>query len=129
MAEKAKKNNVVKMPAKKTPAAKKAAGGKEKDVEEVNEDKNGPRLPGMPIKVVKALVDFANKHEDTKDQHRKYTDKLIAEDEEAEMLFQKYKEHFTEDGDGGHFYRAAGIEIIRPKEKHPKIKTKHTDDI
>lgn len=93
-----------------------------------NEDAGGQlRIPGTERKVIKALVQFAERRENTKAQHKLLTAELKEQnDVEGPMLFEKYKEHFEETDDSW-IYVAGGIEIDMVK-GDLKVKTKTLSD-
>lgn len=115
--------------AKATPAAKKTSSakprGKAKDIEEMTVEPDGKqnRLPGQPRVAVKALVEFAARHEQTKKAHKLLTDQLTEEGEEGVSLYQKYRDHFEDDGTGGKIYTNGEYDVIIPAAAL-KIKTK-----
>lgn len=82
------------------------------DVEVVSEESNGQgRIPGTEYKVIGPLVTFGRHREHTKAEHKRLTAELKTQnDDEAPMLFQKYKEYF-EETDDAYIYSAGGIEI------------------
>lgn len=114
---------------RRAPAAKSGdkaefKGSAKKGVQEMVTEPDGQRrLPGQAVKVVKELVQFANRHEESKETHRLATARLVEEGYEGLTLFAKHKEHFEEDGEGGFIYQASGVQIIIPKAA-VKVKTK-----
>lgn len=94
-------------------------------IETMDETAGGQRLiPTMEVKVVKKIVEFVRRHEDTKAEHKVLTERLTGENNEALMLYNKYKELFSEDEKGNWIYEANGarLEITKPGEL--KVKTK-----
>ena len=96
----------------------------EDGVETVDTEASGQRrIPGTEIKVVKALVEFGKRHEDTKAEHKVLTERLTNENAEGIMLFNKHKKHFSET-DNGWEYEAGGVVVSITKPGELKLKTK-----
>lgn len=101
----------------------------ETEIVEVEPISGQGRIPGTGIKVVKKLVNFVRRHEDTKAEHKIFTERLTLENNEALMLFGKYKEYFEENEKGNWVYEAgdAYLEITKPGELKVKTKLLNTD--
>lgn len=110
------------------------AKGKDAEIEDVDEAPGkGRTLPGMEYKAVKPLINFGNRHEATKDEHRILTDRLEQENDEGLKLYEKYKEHFSlspkKNGNGQvATYEAAGVRVtVNLPEPEPSIQTKRIE--
>lgn len=112
-------------------SAKSAPETDSADVETVNEEANGQlRIPGTEVKVIKPIINLVKQNKITKQAHKEATNALEAENAEALRLFEKYKEHFTEQPNGNFLYERAGarLEITRPGEMKPKMKVLDPDE-
>lgn len=100
--------------------------GKDPNVELTDEDPGGQvRIPGTERAVVKPLVAFMKRHEDTKAEFGAARDKLLAEQSEGLVLYGKYGEYFTESDDAFN-YTGGGYTLEIQKGKL-KVQTKSLD--
>lgn len=108
------------------PDAVEPKGNGKKDIEVVDDPGGQIRVPGTERKAVKPLINFWERREETKAAHKRLTAELKEQNDiEGPMLFEKYKEHFTETDDG-FTYVSGKVEIDMVKGL--KVRTREIAD-
>jgi hypothetical protein len=108
------------------PKNEEAVVGAAKDLEQVDDPGDQPRIPGTERKAVKPLIDYIKRREAVKADHKQLTAELKEmNDVEGPALFTQYKEHF-EETDDAYIYTAGKYEMDLTK--NLKVKTSTVAD-
>lgn len=87
----------------------------------------------MAPKAIRPLIDLGRRHMATKEAHAQATEMLGKQAAEGFVLFEKYKEHFSEEknGTGSTFrYKSGNVELlIEVPNGTPKFKTKAVSSV